>query len=716
MSLLEKLQFGFRQKLPVILQTEASECGLAALAMIASFHGYEIDLATLRQKFSVSLKGMTLVNLIDIATNMELSSRALRLEMEEMGELQLPCILHWDFNHFVVLKAVSRHHIVIHDPAYGERKLRMEEVSNHFTGVALELVPTPQFEKKEEKQTIRWRALIGKTVGLKRSLFQIFLLAVTLEIFALTSPFLNQLVVDHVLVTADRNLMTVLGIGFLLLAVIQITISTLRSWALMMMSTAINVQWLANVFSHLTRLPIDWFEKRHIGDVSSRFNAIQQIQSTLTTGFVEVILDGIMAVGALIILLLYNPFLTFIICATLLLYGLLRWAWYYPLRQSTETHILKSAKEQSYFLETLRGIRSIRIFNATSDRRTRWLNLMVEEKNAGLRTKKLGIVFQSTNSFLLAIEGVVILWLGALAVMEGDMTVGMLFTFLSFKDQFSTRTSGLINKWLEFRMLRLQAERLADIVLTEPENDNPDQVRQVTHVEPSITLQKVDFRYGNNEPLVLKECSLHIKAGEVVALVGSSGCGKTTLLKLMLGMQRPTAGTIMIGDVDLSHIKPQEYRDMIGVVMQDDQLFAGSIADNISFFDLNPDQSKVEESAKLASIHEDIQAMPMAYNTLIGDMGGAISGGQKQRILLARALYKQPKLLFLDEATSHLDVRNEWQVNRAVKKLSLTRVIVAHRPETIRMADRLILVDQGQAKEISLEEYDALQAVGADTK
>lgn len=716
MNLLEKLQFGVRQKLPVILQTEASECGLASVAMIASFYGYEIDLATLRQKFSVSLKGMTLVNVIDIATGMELSSRALRLEIEEMGELQFPCILHWDFNHFVVLKSVSRHHIVIHDPAYGERRLRMDEVSKHFTGVALELVPTPQFEKKEEKQTIRWRELIGKTIGLKRSLFQIFLLAVTLEIFALTSPFLNQWVVDHVLVTADRSLMTVLGIGFLLLALIRIMVSTLRSWALMMMSTAINVQWLANVFSHLTRLPIDWFEKRHIGDISSRFNSIQQVQSTLTTGFVGAVLDGIMAVGALIILLFYSPLLTLIICATLILYALLRWGWYYPLRQSTETHILKAAKEQSYFLETLRGIRSIRIFNATSDRRTRWLNLMVEEKNAGLRTQKLGIVFQTSNGLLLGIEGIVVLWLAALAVMDNQMTVGMLFAFLSFKDQFATRTSALIDKWLEFRMLRLQAERLADIVLTEPENETPSQVRSIAHIEPSINLHKVDFRYGDNEPLVIKECSLTIHPGEVVALIGSSGCGKTTLLKLMLGIQRPTAGAVLIGDIDLSHIKPQEYRDMIGVVMQDDQLFAGSIAENISFFDLNPDQQRVEECAQLASIHTDIQTMPMAYNTLIGDMGGAISGGQKQRILLARALYKNPKILFLDEATSHLDLRNEWQVNQAVKKLSLTRVIVAHRPETIRMADRLIWVDQGQAKEITPEEYDALQAVGIHTE
>jgi ATP-binding cassette subfamily B protein RaxB len=709
MNILEKLQFGVGQKLPVMLQTEASECGLTCLTMIAGFHGYEIDLARLRQKFSVSLKGTTLANLIDIATGMELSSRALRLEIDEMSELQMPCILHWDFNHFVVLKQVSRHYIVVHDPAYGERRMRMDEVSKHFTGVALELMPTPQFEKKEDKQHIRWRQLIGKTIGLKRSLFQIFLLAITLEILALTGPFLNQWVIDHVLVTADRSLMTVLGIGFLLLAFVRIAISTLRSWVLMMMSTTINVQWLSNVFSHLTRLPISWFEKRHIGDITSRFGSVQQIQSTLTTSFVEIFLDGIMAIGAFIVLLFYNALLTAIVCASLIIYALLRWAWYLPLRQSTETHIVKAATEQSYFLETLRGIRSIRIFNATADRRTRWLNLMVEEKNAGLRTQKLGIVFQSTNGLLLAIEGVAVLWLAALSVMDGYMTVGMLFAFLSFKDQFASRTSQLINKWLEFRMLRLQAERLADIVLTEPEDETPAQARAIKDVEPSISLRQVDFRYGDNEPLVIKKCDLTITAGEVVALVGASGCGKTTLLKLMLGIHQPNEGEILIGNMNLAHIRPADYRDMIGVVMQDDQLFAGSIADNISFFDLSPEQARIEACAKLASIHPDITAMPMGYNTLIGDMGGAISGGQKQRILLARALYKQPKILFLDEATSHLDINNEWQVNQAIRQLSLTRIIVAHRPETIRMANRIVLIDAGQAHEISREEYEALQ-------
>lgn len=710
MSILDKLQFGVRRKLPVILQTEASECGLAALAMIATYHGYEIDLARLRQKFSVSLKGTTLVNLIDIATNMALSSRALRLELHEMAELQMPCILHWDFNHFVVLKEVTKQHIVIHDPAYGERRVKIEEVSKKFTGVALELLPTPEFEKKEDKQTIQWRELIGKTVGLKRSLFQIFILAITLEIFALTSPFLSQWVVDQVLVTADRHLMTILGIGFLLLAVIRIAVSALRSWAVMMMGTAINVQWLANVFSHLTRLPIAWFEKRHIGDITSRFNSIQTIQSTLTTSFVEIFLDGLMAIGALIILFFYNAFLTFIIIATACCYALLRWLWYFPLRDSTETHILKSAKEQTYFLETLRGIRSIRIFNVISDRRTRWVNLMIESKNAGLRTQKLGIVFQTTNGFLLAVENVAVLWIAALSVMDGIMTVGMLFAFLAFKDQFATRASALIDKWLEFRMLRLQAERLADIVLTKPEEDAQSLTRIVTDIKPSIHLREVSFRYGDNEPFVIHDGNLVIEPQEVVALIGASGSGKTTLLKLMLGMHEPSQGEILIGGTNLAHIRPANYRDMIGVVMQDDQLFAGSIAENISFFDLTPDHDHIEHCAKLSAIHEEIIKMPMAYNTLIGDMGGAISGGQKQRILLARALYKRPKILFLDEATSHLDISNEWLVNKAVRALSLTRVIIAHRPETIRMADRLIWVEQGRIKEISKEEYAALQA------
>jgi ATP-binding cassette subfamily B protein RaxB len=276
----------------------------------------------------------------------------------------------------------------------------------------------------------------------------------------------------------------------------------------------------------------------------------------------------------------------------------------------------------------------------------------------------------------------------------------MLFAFIAYKDQFSARVAGLIDKLIELRMLNLQGERLADIVLTAPERDSQSMV--VDHLEPSLEARDISFRYSDTEPFVLLNCNFTIHAGESVAIVGPSGGGKTTLLKILLGLLPPTDGKVMAGGVDIQKLGIDRYRKLVGTVMQDDQLFAGSIADNISFFDPSPDHGAVERYARLASVHDDIAAMPMGYNTLIGDMGAALSGGQKQRILLARALYKQPRILFLDEATSALDVYKERAVNEAVRSLNLTRIIIAHRPETIASAERVIVLDGGKvAKDLA---------------
>lgn len=281
MSFLDEISYGFGAKLPLILQTEATECGLACLGMIAGYHGYRTDLATLRQQFSISLKGSTLANLIQIANRLETGTRPLKLELEDLGQLKLPCILHWNFNHFVVLKEVSNKSVTILDPAFGLRKLSMDEVSKLFTGVALELWPNPGFKQQEQKQSIKLRHLMGRVTGLSRSFGQILLLAVALEIFALVSPFFLQWVIDNVLVSADRDLLTTLAIGFGLLMLMQQAVTVIRSWVIMYMGTTLNVQWRANVFTHLIRLPVQYFEKRHLGDVVSRFGSIDAIQHTL---------------------------------------------------------------------------------------------------------------------------------------------------------------------------------------------------------------------------------------------------------------------------------------------------------------------------------------------------------------------------------------------------------------------------------------------------
>ncbi|MEO8078887.1 MAG: peptidase domain-containing ABC transporter [Caldimonas sp.] len=692
------LRFWNSQRLPIALQAEAAECGLACLAMISSYWGHRIDLASLRRRFSVSLKGATLTSLIHIAHSLGLQARPLKLHVEHVPDLKRPCVLHWDMNHFVVLKSLSRAGVVIHDPAVGERRLSNAEFANHFTGVALELVPGAGFTRVRETQTFSLMSLMGHVVGLRRGLAQLLLLGVALQVCALVIPFYMQWIVDEALVAADRDLITVLGLGFLLLVLVQTSISAVRSWVTTVLATNLNFQWLGNAFAHLMKLPLAYFEKRHLGDIVSRFGSIQTIQRSLTTQFVEGVIDGLLVVGTLVVMFIYSAQLTFVAIGAVVLYGLMRWAIFRSLREATAEQIIHAAKQQTHFLESARGVQSIRLFGRAQERRIGWMNALADQFNADLRISKLSISYQTANALLFDAERVIVIWLAALAVIDNRFSIGMLFAFISYKDQFSKRIASLIDKLFDLRMLRLHGERVADIVLTDVEREGEGQESKIggERIAPSIEVRNLAFRYADGEPFVLRNLNLTVPAGQCIALTGASGCGKTTLVKLLLGLLEPTEGEILVGGIKLAHFGLANYRQLVGTVMQDDQLFSGSIADNISFFDSLPSQPQIEASARLAAVHEEIMAMPMAYNTLVGDIGSGLSGGQRQRILLGRALYRSPRLLILDEATSHLDIWNEQLVNTAIRQISLTRIIVAHRPETIAMAQRVVVLEQGR--------------------
>ncbi|MGZ5073995.1 MAG: ABC transporter transmembrane domain-containing protein, partial [Usitatibacter sp.] len=422
---LRGLSLGSPRRLPVFLQTEAAECGLASLGMIASFHGHRIDLAGMRRRFTVSLKGATLAYLMQVAGRLHLAPRPLRLELEELSQLRAPCILHWDLNHFVVLKSVDARGAVIHDPAFGVKKLSFADISRHFTGIALELSPTPEFHPADDRRPVHLRKLLGPVVGLKRSLAQVFVLAMALQAIAVVTPFYMQWAIDGAVVSADRDLLTVLGLGFLLLAVVQVALTMLRSWVVLYLSTTLNLQWLANVFSHLLKLPVSWFEKRHLGDVVSRFGAVNNIQRTMTSSFVEALIDGVMAIATFAMMVVYSGLLTGIAACAVALYGMLRWTFYAPLRRATEEHIVHTAKQQSHFLETVRGVQSIKLFGRQEERRSRWLNLVVDAVNQDLATQKLGLGFRSANGLVFGIERVAIVWLGALLILDSAFSVGM---------------------------------------------------------------------------------------------------------------------------------------------------------------------------------------------------------------------------------------------------------------------------------------------------
>jgi ATP-binding cassette subfamily B protein RaxB len=681
-----------------ILQSESHECGLACLAMVASAYGLHLDLATLRRRFSISVKGTSLPQIVHYAQALEFSCRPVRLELDELKQLRLPCILHWKLNHFVVLEKVSAQRVMILDPAVGRRSLKMDEVSRCFTGVALELSPSETFQPAQKKPRLRLRELTGRIFGLKRALVNILMLALALEVVALLSPQVTQWVVDHALVSADYDLLLLAVIGGCLLLVIDFALRMARGWMGLRLNQQLTLQWTSNFFHHLLRLPWSFFEKRHLGDITARFQSLEAIRAVLANGAITIVLDALVALITLGLMLLYSKILTAIVLVAVGLYVLLRWVFYLPLRNATEERIVLATRENAYFLETIRAVQPLKLFNSAPLRLATWQNLLTDVQNRDLKTQKVLLVFGGCNTLIFGLEGMLLLYIGGLAVLNNTLTLGMLLAFLAYKSQFTSRASKLIDLGIEIKMLSLHAERMADIALETPESDAVVET-DLSRITPRIEFRGVSFRYAEGERWVIKDLSLTIDAGDAVALVGRSGCGKSTLFKLMLGLLEPTEGDIRIGGISIRQLGPTALRKMVGVVMQDDQLMAGSLAENIACFEPGATQECIEEAAQRANIHKAIINMPMGYQTLIAEMGSGLSGGQKQRLLLARALYKQPVILALDEATSHLDLHGEQHVVSNLQSLSITRVVIAHRRETVAMVSRIIHLKDGQVTE-----------------
>ncbi|MEO3877470.1 peptidase domain-containing ABC transporter [Rheinheimera fenheensis] len=686
----------------LIYQSEAAECGLACVTMIAGHHGHQLDLATVRSRFSVSLKGTNLQHLLQLADQLNLAGRALRLELDELRMLSLPCILHWNMNHFVVLKKVCKQHIVILDPAVGERRVPLSEVSDSFSGIALELQPSSEFQPRDEKVRLGLTTFWQRIQGLGPALAKIFLLSVLLQVFVLAAPYYLQLVVDDVLVSMDKPLLSVLALGFGLLMLVRVVTQALRSWLVLYLGSTMSMQMATNLFRHLVHLPMSYFEKRHIGDVVSRFGSLNSVRELLTTSLVEGLIDGIMAVGVLVMMYLYSPLLAGVVLSAVLLYALLRWLLYKPMRERTEASIMASAKEQSNFMETVRGMQSVKLFGKQSQRLSIWQNRYAESVNQQFLLGKWQVSYQTINQLLFGVENTLVVMLGALAVINGSLSVGMLFAFMTYKSQFTERTASLIEKLVQLFMTRLHLERLADIALTEKESDKA--AGAYHEISGQISVEKLAYRYSATEPLLFDNLTFSIASGESVAIIGPSGAGKTTLAKVMLGLLPAAEGKVLVDGIDIRHLGQLHFRQQVAAVMQQDQLLSGSLAENIAFFDPDIDLERVQQCAVMAGIHRDITAMPMGYNALIGDMGSSLSGGQRQRLYLARALYKRPKILFLDEATSSLDIQLESHVNKAIKTLCITRIIIAHRPETISSADRVLLLCNGKLMDVT-EQY-----------
>ncbi len=687
------LPLALGRRVPLIRQTEAAECGLACLAMVAGYHGYRTDLTHLRHRHRISLKGITLAGLMDVADGLGLDGRPVRLEPVDLPHLRLPAILHWDMNHFLVLERTGARSIDLCDPATGRRRISQGELGKHFTGVALELQPRADFERKTERASLRLRDLWSRIKGLTSTITLILFLTVMLQLFTILGPFYLQLTVDEVLVKSDADLLAVLALAFGAVVILQSLTQWLRGHVIVAAGSLLNYQMALNVFAHLIRLPVTFFEQRHIGDIISRFDSLRAVKDFLTYRLVEAVVDGIIASVTLLILFLYSVELALVVLGALGLFLLLRLALYGPSRRLLEENLIAQARIDSQFIESFRGITTIRLFGREAVRQRTWQNGLATVVNATARTERLALAHEMGQTLILGLETIAVVYLAARMTLAGAFTVGMLFAFMAYKQMVTTRATQLIDHFIELRMLGLHLERLGDLVLNEQEALSPAGGSPRPEDCPGsarLELRDVGFRYANNEPWIFEHLNMTVEPREMVAIVGPSGQGKTTLMKVMLGLLPPTSGEVRVDGRCLEGGLLASYRRRIGVVRQDDQLFSGSIAENITFFDPQPDMDFMVECARIAAIDEDIAAMPMGYESLIGDMGSALSGGQKQRLFIARALYRRPTVLFLDESTSHLDAVRERAVQANLETLNITQVVIAHRETTIAAAHRVL--------------------------
>lgn len=674
-------------RLPVILQADRSECGLACLAMVAGFYGHHATLRELRTRFRMSTRGATLRKLHDCGEQLGLNCRAVRVELKELRQLRVPAILHWEFDHFVVLKSVNRRGLSIVDPALGARLLSIDDVSSRFTGVALELAPTPALARKKAVNPVKLSSFLTAFRGLAGTLGAVFAMTALLQVFALAMPLQMQFTVDQGIRQGDMNIVVALAAGFGSIAVISAVTDYFRSLLVLYAGNTAAFRMVGGLVHHLLRLPDAWFTARHPGDVLSRFNSITPVREFLMSGAFAMLVDSIMAIGAFAVLLLYSWQMTLALCGFLTISSALRLATYAPLKHLTHESIAAEALEESSFIENVQRHRSIKLLGAEADREDAWGQRYVTSINAEARLRRFGIHLQLAATAITAVETAVMLLLGASQVIADAFTLGMLFAFNSYSGMFAARVHALVRAFLDMRMLRLHRERIADIGLEERE------VPAGKHgiragLRGAITVRSLSYAYNDEEGPVLQGLDLNVTPGEFLAVSGESGAGKSTLIKLLAKLLTPDEGEIRIDGHDIRLLDTAHYRRQLGVVMQDDDLLSGSLLENIAAGEARPDLAQAARAAQLACIDEDIRRMPMQYLTLVGHMGSTLSGGQRQRLMIARAVYRQPRILLLDEGTAHLNDALQRRVLANLAGLGITIIVVTHDPRVVECADR----------------------------
>lgn len=688
----------FPRRVPVISQMTKRECGAACLAMILTFHGRKIRVSECQERLGAGTDGLKAQAIAEEARRFGLRVRAYSVPLNLMKRVPLPAIAHWNFNHFVVVERWSPKSVVVVDPKLGRRKLSAAEFDEGFTGAILTFEPGGQFKKPSTDRKALWPQFLKgllRVPGVPRIILQIIGGTIIIQALGLAMPLFTKVIVDQVLPHRITNIMLVLAVGMLALVLAQLAATYLRSALLMRLKARLDPQLMLNFFEHVFTLPYKFFQMRSSGDLLMRLRSNSTIRETLTVQTSSVLLDAMLVSGYLVVLFLVHPVFGLIALALGMAQVMLLLITTPKMQEMMRRDLAAQSDSQSYIVEALSGVATLKASGAEDRVLDRWSNLYFKELGVSLQKDHLTVLIESAQTTLRALSPLVLLWVGAMLVLNGQMSLGTMLAVNVLAASFLTPLASLARTGQSIPLVAAHLERIGDVLEAEPEQDL-SAVRNAPPLSGKIELKGIDFRYNEDSPLTLRDISLSVEPGRKIALVGPTGSGKSTLAKVCMGLFEPTDGEVLYDGIPLQTLRYPSLRRQFGVVMQDPFLFSGSIRENIAFNDPTMSLERVISAAKLAAIHDEITAMPMGYETGVGEGGARLSGGQLQRIALARAVAHNPAILILDEATSHLDAITERLVDRNLSQLSCTRIVIAHRLSTIRNADLILVLRDGR--------------------
>ena len=694
-----------------IEQIDEMDCGAASLGMICRHFGRKVSLARIRQLCHTSTDGTSLKAICRAATELGLAARALKVSLRNLPLIPLPAIVHWEGNHWIVLYDVSESHVKVADPALGLRKISRKEFEQGWSGYAALFDYTVAFAKAPESRPgLAW--IVPFLTKLKTIFLQVMLLAIAITFLELLFPIFTEMVVDKVIVEKDVGFLKVIllgmGVAIFFVQACSVAQEYLLSFAAVRLDTAI----LDFLSRQLLSLPMSYFTSRRTGDIQRRLDGARQVREFAVHHGIGALLALVQLIGAIALMAIYSPSLMVAFLATTPLYGGLMYFSRKVLRPLFADVEESQGKYSSHQIDAIKGIEAVKAASAENVFRDMMLNEFLSVSRKVFRSSFIVMTYDSVLQTIGLLSTAIFLWVGANQVMSGNLSIG---GFVAFSSLTAMAYSGILRTlgvWDNMQFANVLLNRLNDIFEQEPEQGRDrSRLIPVHSLEGRIQLRNVSFKYGGPEaPNILTSINLDIAPGRMIAFVGRSGCGKTTLVKLIAGLLEPTDGTILFDNTDLKTLNCRDVRQHIGMVLQENHIFNESIVRNIAFGDAQPDLDRVLAAAQTAAAHDFIMRLPLGYETKIGESGLALSGGQKQRIAIARAIYNNPPVLIFDEATSALDTESERAIQDNLSRMTAgrTTIVIAHRLSTIREADSIIVLEKGMVAEIG--SHDQLMA------